>query len=99
MKDTSRPAGKPSRTLHQHLRIPADALLQEPAIGSAEPWANLGQTRFPRNQMAKPGWIPARRNQVKWAEHDMQDLLNRAGRLKCRGRRALPKERSPACEI
>ncbi len=74
-----------ARTLHEHLGIPADVLLQEPDVELDGPWADIEWSRFPAKSMAKLGWIPDRPDPAGHAEHVMRDLINRAGGLDVAG--------------
>ena len=47
-----------ARALHQHLGIPADALLQKSGASAEDDLSELDPLRFPLSEMAKRGWIP-----------------------------------------
>jgi HTH-type transcriptional regulator/antitoxin HigA len=68
-----------ARALHEHLGIPAEALLQEPGASLADPLAGVEWNRFPVKAMAKLGWIPKVKNLELRAEELIGDLIRRAG--------------------
>ena len=68
-----------ARALHEHLGIPAEVLLQEPATAADRPEEEIQWRRFPLKEMAKRKWIPAVPNLAERAEHLVRDLINRAG--------------------
>ncbi|MCY4546856.1 MAG: ImmA/IrrE family metallo-endopeptidase [Defluviicoccus sp.] len=74
-----------ARALHEHLGIPADALLREPDVDLDDPWADMDWSRFPLKSMAKLRWIPDRPDLAGRAEHVMRDLIDRAGGLDVAG--------------
>ena len=47
-----------ARALHEHLGIPADALLRRPDETPVDESAKIEWTRFPLRALAKRGWIP-----------------------------------------
>lgn len=68
-----------ARALHEHLQIPAEVLLQEPATAADQPEEEIQWRRFPLKEMAKRKWIPSVPNLAERAEHLVRDLINRAG--------------------
>jgi HTH-type transcriptional regulator/antitoxin HigA len=68
-----------ARALHQHLRIPADVLLQEPGAGLPDAIPDLEYSRFPLKAMAKAGWIENVKNMKDVAEELITELMERAG--------------------
>ncbi|NLV30317.1 MAG: transcriptional regulator [Acidobacteria bacterium] len=67
------------RSLHFHLGIPAEVLLQKPGADLPESPAGLDWNRFPIRAMAGLGWIPDQRESKEHAEEIMRDFINRAG--------------------
>ncbi len=69
-----------ARALHQHLNIPAEILLRDPA-DSADPLSEMDALKFPLNAMAKRGWIPkVPASEMKhYARELVQGLIERAG--------------------
>ena len=47
-----------ARALHQHLNIPAEILLRDPAADSDDPLSDMDPQKFPLKEMTKRGWIP-----------------------------------------
>ena len=68
-----------ARSLHQHLGIPADVLLQEPGESLPDAEQDVEWSRFPLKAMAKAGWIPNVPNLLDRAEEVITDLIDRAG--------------------
>ena len=68
-----------ARALHQHLGIPAEALLQGQAVEVDDSPADVDWQRFPLKAMAKLGWIPDASDLKDRAEEFMRDLVQRAG--------------------
>ena len=68
-----------ARALHQHLRIPADVLLQEPGATFPDHEPDLEFSRFPLRAMAKAGWIPNVRSLKDHAEELITQLREQAG--------------------
>ena len=68
-----------ARALHQHLRIPADVLLQEPDATLPEPLAGVEWNRFPLKAMVKMGWIESVADLKDHAEELVSSLIDRAG--------------------
>ena len=68
-----------ARALHEHLGVPADALLREPGAVFGDPLADIEWSRFPVKAMSKLGWIPEGPNLTANAEVTMRDLIDRAG--------------------
>ena len=69
-----------ARALHEHLGIPAEALLRPPpAATTPAPLAELDWRRFPLREMAKRKWIPQGTDLAKRAEEIVRDLIERAG--------------------
>ena len=68
-----------ARALHEHLGVPADALLKKPGatFGPAPTPDEL--RRFPWREMANRGWIKDRANLRDYAEDMFQKLEERAG--------------------
>ena len=68
-----------ARALHQHLGIPAEVLLKEPAVPTGNADNEIDWRRFPLNEMAKRGWIEKRNNLREHAEELVAELMHRAG--------------------
>ena len=68
-----------ARALHEHLGIPAEALLQEPGAAADQPEDDIQWRRFPLREMAKRKWIPSVPDLAQRAEHLVRDLIDRAG--------------------
>ncbi len=68
-----------ARALHEHLGIPADALLREPRDSIDDPLANIQWRRFPLKALARRGWIPDVPDRLARAEELVRDLITRAG--------------------
>jgi HTH-type transcriptional regulator/antitoxin HigA len=68
-----------ARALHEHLGIPAAALLQQPGADFGTEIETLEWDRFPIKAMAKAGWIPTVRNLVARSEELVRDLIEEAG--------------------
>ena len=68
-----------ARALHQHLGIPADALLREQGNSAPEAEQNIDWARFPLRAMVKDGWIPEVSNLRERAEELVSSLMHRAG--------------------
>lgn len=76
----NRPLTMPmARALHQHLGIPAEDLLKEPASPAGASPGEIDWQRFPLTRMAKMGWIDSRSDLKANAESIVRDLMNRAG--------------------
>lgn len=68
-----------ARALHEHLGIPAEVLLQEPAPSFADAFADIEWHRFPIKAMAQLHWIPKVKNVESRAHELIDDLIRRAG--------------------
>ena len=68
-----------ARALHQHLGIPADALLREQRTSAPESDRAVDWGRFPLRAMVKAGWIPEVPNLKERAEELVSSLMHRAG--------------------
>ena len=70
-----------ARALHQHLNIPAEILLRDPAADSADPLSSMDPQKFPLKEMTKRGWIPkVPASEMKhYARELIQGLSERAG--------------------
>jgi len=68
-----------ARALHEHLRIPAEVLLQRSGGALEEPLQGLEWSRFPLKAMAGLGWIPRSRDLRSRAKAAITDLIRRAG--------------------
>ena len=68
-----------ARALHQHLRIPADILLQEPGATIPEPLSGIEWNRFPLKAMVNLGWVENVSNLKDQAEELVSGLMERAG--------------------
>ena len=68
-----------ARALHQHLGIPAEILLQEPATTAISPDSITDWRRFPLREMTKHGWIEGGPGLNERAKELMNDLIDRAG--------------------
>ena len=68
-----------ARALHQHLGIPAEALLKEPAVNIGNSDHEIDWHRFPLAELAKRGWIEKRSNLREHAEELVTALKNAAG--------------------
>ena len=68
-----------ARALHQHLGIPAEALLQESGSSPDSSLEGLDPRRFPLKAMAKAKWIANVPNIMEQAEGIVADLVRRAG--------------------
>lgn len=69
------------RALHKHLGIPAEVLIQEPGGTIPDDVEGLDWSRFPVLEMAKRGFIKAKKNAKENAERLLRDLMTRAGGL------------------
>jgi len=67
------------RALHKHLGIPAEVLIQEPGGTIPDEVDDLDWSRFPILEMAKRGFVKAKRNIKDHAERHLRDLMERAG--------------------
>ena len=67
------------RALHKHLGIPAEVLIQEPGGTIPEDVEGRDWGRFPVVEMAKRGFIKAKKNVKENAERLLRDLMSRAG--------------------
>ena len=85
------------RALHRHLGIPAEVLIQEPGGTIPDEIQGLDWSRFPVVEMAKRGFIKARKNVKDNAERVLRDLMGRAGGLEVAGA-VVPKERRFAAQ-
>ena len=65
------------RSLHQHLGIPADVLLQEQGATLPDNPESLDWTQYPIKAMAKLGWVS--QDAYGRAEEIMRSLIERAG--------------------
>jgi len=68
-----------ARALHEHLRIPAEVLLQGQGMSLEDPFAGIEWDRFPVRAMAKARWIPKVKNLESRAQELVGDLIRRAG--------------------
>ena len=68
-----------ARALHQHLRIPADVLLQDPGAILPNARPDIDWTRFPLPAMAKARWIADVPRLKDRAEELVRGLIDRAG--------------------
>ena len=68
-----------ARALHEHLGIPAEVLLRQPAEPLDDPLADIEWRRFPLRQLAKRGWVRSIPDPMARAEELMRDLIERAG--------------------
>ena len=68
-----------ARALHQHLEIPAEYLLKEPAVHVAALENEIDWRRFPLNEMANRGWIEKRDHLREHAEELVSGLMHKAG--------------------
>jgi HTH-type transcriptional regulator/antitoxin HigA len=68
-----------ARALHEHLGIPAEALLREAGGAETRPEGELEWERFPLAAMAKRGFIPKGARLKARAEALVRDLIRRAG--------------------
>lgn len=69
------------RALHKHLGIPAEVLIQEAGGTIPEDIEGLDWSRFPVAEMAKRGFLKAKKNVKDNAERVMRELIGRAGGL------------------
>ncbi len=69
------------RALHKHLGIPAEVLIQEAGGTIPEDVEGLDWSRFPVAEMAKRGFLKAKKNVKENAERVMRELISRAGGL------------------
>ena len=68
-----------ARALHEHLGIPAGALLRRPDETPVDESAKIEWTRFPLRALAKRGWIPNVPDPAAHAEELVRGLIARAG--------------------
>lgn len=68
-----------AQALHQHLGIPAEALLQKPTTVHNGGMDNIDPHRFPLKTMAKRGWIPDVPDLKERAEEFISSLMASAG--------------------
>lgn len=68
-----------ARSLHRHLGIPAEVLLQEPGARFDPAYEDLEPERFPLKAMARAGWIPDVPDLKDHAEELIRGLIERAG--------------------
>ena len=68
-----------ARALHDHLGIPADALLRESSDALDEPVKGMDWRRFPLKALASRGWIPDVPDKLARAEELVRSLIERAG--------------------
>lgn len=68
-----------ARALHEHLDIPAEALLRQTDSPSDKSSTGIEGRRFPLKEMAKRGWIPTVSESAKHAEELIGGLIQRAG--------------------
>jgi HTH-type transcriptional regulator / antitoxin HigA len=69
------------RALHEHLGIPADALLKQPGATLPDNSEGIEWSRFPLAEMAKLGWIQKGPDLKDRAEEIMRPLIEAAGGL------------------
>lgn len=69
------------RALHKHLGIPAEVLIQEAGGTIPDDVEGLDWNRFPVVEMAKRGFLKAKKNVKDNAERVMRELIARAGGL------------------
>lgn len=74
-----------ARSLHEHLGIPADVLLQEPGAAIVDPLENLEWERFPLKEMAALGWIPKAPKLARQAKEYVVGLIEAAGGMEVAG--------------
>lgn len=67
------------RALHKHLGIPAEVLIQEPGGTIPDEVDGLDWGRFPILEMAKRGFVEAKKNIKDHAEQLLRDLMEHAG--------------------
>lgn len=67
------------RALHKHLGIPAEVLIQEPGGTIPDDSEGLDWSRFPVVEMAKRGFLKAKKNVKDNAERVLRELMTRAG--------------------
>ncbi len=72
---------KMARALHSDLGIPAESLLQDPAILSDARSGNIEWSKFPLREMAKRKWIQKLEPLKDHAEELLAPLVHRAGGL------------------
>ena len=68
-----------ARALHEHLGIPAEALLRDPGATADQPEDDIQWRRFPLKEIAKRKWIPSVPDLAERAEDLIRDLIDRAG--------------------
>ncbi len=68
-----------ARALHEHLGIPAAALLRETIAPLADTGEDFDLRRFPINAMQSHGWFPGVRDAEGQAQELMAGLIQRAG--------------------
>lgn len=68
-----------ARALHEHLGIPAVALLRDSDASLRDPVEDLDWRRFPVKAMQRLGWFPGVRNAEARARELMTGLIQRAG--------------------
>ena len=69
------------RALHKHLAIPAEVLIQEAGGTIPDDVEGLDWSRFPVPEMAKRGFLKAKKNVKENAERVMREVIGRAGGL------------------
>ena len=68
-----------ARALHQHLGIPAEALLKEQNVHAGTSESEIDWRRFPLKEMAKRQWIEQRTDLRENAEELITCLMDKAG--------------------
>ena len=68
-----------ARALHQHLGIPAEVLLRDPAVTQEDNLRSMEWARFPLRAMVKLDWIPSVPRLKDHAEELVSRLMDRAG--------------------
>ena len=67
------------RALHEHLGIPADALLKQRGATLPENVSEIEWSRYPLNEMAKRGWIQKAHDLKSRAEEILRHFFDAAG--------------------
>ncbi|MCY3658669.1 MAG: hypothetical protein OXG36_06580 [Caldilineaceae bacterium] len=70
---------KMARALHANLGIPAESLLQDPAVLQTGHSCNIEWSKFPLREMAKRKWIQSTEPLKDYAEELLTPLVNQAG--------------------
>ena len=68
-----------ARALHRHLGIPADVLLMEPVVPTADAVSDIDWRRFPLREMEKRGWIRSSDDLRGNAQELVTELMYKAG--------------------